>query len=79
MTASVVHVTLRSDLNAMYVFISPPSMPELEKRLRGRGTEKEASIHTRMANAKKEMAKTEVKGFFHKAGLYNCVCGTTQR
>lgn len=31
-----------------------------------RGTEKEASIQTRMANAKKEMAKTSVRGFFHR-------------
>ena len=50
---------------ALFVFIAPPSMEELEKRLRGRGTEKEESIQKRLANAAGEMAKTEVTGFFH--------------
>mmetsp|Transcript_41363 Transcript_41363/g.66296 ORF Transcript_41363/g.66296 Transcript_41363/m.66296 type:complete len:260 (-) Transcript_41363:251-1030(-) len=59
-------IVKQSALDAVYVFVSPPSMPELEKRLRGRGTEKEASIQTRMTNARKEMAKTSVRGFFHK-------------
>ena len=48
------------------MFVSPPSLEELERRLRGRGTEKEESIVTRMSNATKEMAKTEEEGFFHR-------------
>jgi len=31
----------RSPLGAVFVFIAPPSMDELERRLRGRGTETE--------------------------------------
>ena len=31
----------RTQLGAAFVFISPPSMEELERRLRGRGTETE--------------------------------------
>ena len=31
----------KSTLDARYLFIAPPSMEELEKRLRGRGTEAE--------------------------------------
>ncbi len=42
--------------DAVLVFIEPPSMEELERRLRGRGTEDEASIETRLANARGEMA-----------------------
>ena len=42
--------------DAVLVFIEPPSMEELERRLRGRGTEDEASIKTRLANARGEMA-----------------------
>jgi guanylate kinase len=34
----------KTDLNPHYVFIKPPSMSELEKRLRGRNTETEESI-----------------------------------
>ena len=45
----------KSDLDALYIFISPPSMEELEKRLRGRGTEKEEDIIKRLGNAQKEM------------------------
>jgi guanylate kinase len=37
------------------VFIAPPSMRELETRLRGRGTEKEEQIQTRVRNAQKEV------------------------
>ncbi|MDM8270394.1 guanylate kinase [Thermophilibacter provencensis] len=42
--------------DAVLVFIEPPSSEELERRLRGRGTEDEASIETRLANARGEMA-----------------------
>lgn len=37
------------------IFISPPSMEELEKRLCGRGTDEEKVIRTRLENAKAEM------------------------
>lgn len=37
------------------IFITPPSMEELEKRLRGRATEDEETIVKRMARAKEEM------------------------
>jgi len=37
------------------IFISPPSMEELEQRLRGRGTDEEKAIRKRLANAKAEM------------------------
>ena len=56
----------KSDLDAVYVFIAPPSMAELERRLRGRGTEKEEAIKTRLANAGKEMEKTKEDGFFNR-------------
>ena len=42
--------------DAVLVFVEPPSMDELERRLRGRGTEDEASIEVRLANAREEMA-----------------------
>jgi len=37
------------------IFISPPSHEELEKRLRGRGTDKDSVIKKRLATAVKEM------------------------
>ena len=37
------------------IFIMPPSLEELERRLRGRGTETEESIQKRMAQAVEEM------------------------
>jgi len=39
----------------VFVFISPPSLAELEIRLAGRSTESESVIATRLANAKEEM------------------------
>ncbi len=41
---------------AVGVFILPPSLAELERRLRGRGTEDEETTARRLANAKKEIA-----------------------
>lgn len=41
--------------SAVLIFILPPSMPELEKRLRGRGTDKDEIIRQRLENARKEV------------------------
>lgn len=43
-------------VDAAYIFIAPPSVAELERRLRGRGTEAEEMIATRLANARAELA-----------------------
>ena len=40
---------------AVGVFILPPSLAELERRLRGRGTEDEATAQRRLANARAEI------------------------
>lgn len=40
------------------IFIAPPDMAELERRLRKRGTEDEQSISRRLANASQEMAQS---------------------
>jgi guanylate kinase len=41
--------------DAVTVFIQPPSLDELEKRLRKRGTESEEKLRLRLLNAKKEL------------------------
>ena len=41
--------------DAVMVFVAPPSMEELERRLCGRGTESEEKIRGRMETAKREM------------------------
>lgn len=45
----------KSTLDAHYLFIAPPSMDELEKRLRGRGTESEDAMKKRLDNAQGEL------------------------
>lgn len=47
----------RSGLRAVFVFVAPPSSEELERRLRGRGTESEEQIAERLATAKEEIAR----------------------
>ena len=46
---------MKTNLNPLYVFIHPPSVDDLEKRLRGRGTETEESLQKRLSAAKAEM------------------------
>ena len=47
----------RSGLRAVFVFVAPPSSEELERRLRGRGTESEEQIAERLATAKQEITR----------------------
>jgi guanylate kinase len=47
---------------ARYVFIAPPSVEELERRLRGRGTEKEESIQKRLKQAQNELEYAKTPG-----------------
>ena len=44
------------DLNPVFVFIAPPSLTELERRLTGRQTESAATLALRLANARTELA-----------------------
>lgn len=47
---------------AVEIFLLPPSMEELERRLRGRGTEGEEVIRTRLDRAVEELAEVSEKG-----------------
>jgi guanylate kinase len=46
----------RMEPGARLIFIAPPSLLELERRLRARGTETEQQIRIRLARAEREMA-----------------------
>lgn len=69
-TARGIHVILEIDVQGFFqvkekipecvtIFLSPPSLEELENRLRGRGTEDELTIQKRLAAAKTEMLQAE--------------------
>ncbi|KAK7679471.1 hypothetical protein QCA50_017525 [Cerrena zonata] len=45
----------QTDLNPVYLFISPPTLHQLRQRLQGRGTETETSLAKRLATALKEI------------------------
>ena len=68
--------------DAVLIFIMPPSREELERRLRGRGTETEESIRERLATAKQELAQQDhfaVKLVNNEIGpcaeeLYQVIC-----
>ena len=51
-------------LPAAHIFIAPPGMEELERRLRGRATEREQTIQKRLKNAHSEMAHCEKYDYF---------------
>jgi len=52
------------NLLAKYLFVAPPSTAALEARLRGRGTEDESAIATRLGNAQKEIDAKDEPGLF---------------
>lgn len=54
----------KTDLDAKFVFIAPPSYDELEQRLRGRGTETEEKVTLRLKNARDEMAYLGKKDYW---------------
>ncbi|XP_062385609.1 guanylate kinase isoform X3 [Sardina pilchardus] len=54
----------RTDLNPIYISIQPPSMQELEKRLRDRKTESEESLQKRLNAASVDMGLSKEAGLF---------------
>lgn len=59
-----------SSLEAIFIFVCPPSMEELEKRLRDRGTETEEQILKRLRNAQAEIEQGKSSNIFDFI-LYN--------
>ncbi|XP_072980205.1 guanylate kinase 1-like [Typha angustifolia] len=53
-----------SSLEAVFIFICPPSFEELEKRLRARGTETEEQVQKRLRNARTELEQAKFPGLF---------------
>lgn len=60
----VMQLKAHPDLHPHFVFIRPPSMAELERRLRDRQTESEEAIQKRLDTAKKELEYGNVEGNF---------------
>mmetsp|Transcript_14219 Transcript_14219/g.34371 ORF Transcript_14219/g.34371 Transcript_14219/m.34371 type:complete len:202 (-) Transcript_14219:28-633(-) len=69
----------KSTLDALYLFVAPPSMEELEKRLRGRGTESEEAMQRRLANAKGELDYGMKEGNFDAVLVNNDLDETFER
>ncbi|GLT96055.1 hypothetical protein SLE2022_137040 [Rubroshorea leprosula] len=59
-----------SSLEAIFIFICPPSMEKLEQRLRARGTETEEQILNRLRNAEPEIKQGKSPDIFNHI-LYN--------
>jgi guanylate kinase len=54
----------KSRLDCKFLFISPPSMKELENRLKKRGTETMEKVKIRLEQAVNEIAYSQVEGNF---------------
>jgi guanylate kinase len=54
---------------AKLIFVSPPSLAVLEKRLKERGTESAENVAVRMRNASEEMEAVFYPGFFDRVLL----------
>lgn len=56
----------KTDLNARYLFLAPPSIEDLKKRLTGRGTETDESLQKRLKQAELELEYSKEKGAHDK-------------
>ncbi|CAE1290444.1 E2.7.4.8 [Acanthosepion pharaonis] len=54
----------KSNLNARYIFVRPPSLDELAKRLHARGTESEESLKKRLDTADEAISYSEKPGVY---------------
>lgn len=54
----------QEDLDPVLIFIAPPSMEILSERLRGRGTETEEALSTRLSTAASEIETGQTPGLF---------------
>ncbi|XP_062524448.1 guanylate kinase isoform X1 [Bombyx mori] len=55
----------RTDLDPLLVFVMPPSIDELERRLRARNTEQEDSLKKRLETARREIKFGQEPGNFN--------------
>lgn len=51
-----IHVQKEYPVNSLFIFIKPPSIDELQKRLEGRGSESADSLHARINKAAYELS-----------------------
>ena len=56
----------KTSLNVKFVFLKPPSIDELRKRLEGRGTETSESLQKRLDQARNELEYAETPGAHDK-------------
>lgn len=54
----------KTPLNAAFVFVAPPSLDELRKRLVGRGSETQESLEKRLAHSGSEIAYSKEPGSY---------------
>ena len=54
----------KTDMNAHFLFIEPPSVEILEQRLRGRGTETDDSLAKRMMSVKEDLEYAKQSGSY---------------
>ena len=60
----------KTDLNARFLFLQPPSVEILEQRLRGRASDSEEAILARLKQAENEIAYSKTPGV-HDAIVVN--------
>lgn len=59
----------QTNLNALYVFVKPPSLDSLAERLKGRGTETDETIERRLSAAQNEI----VYGKNKNPNIFKCI------
>lgn len=64
---------------ACFIFIAPPDISELQKRLRRRGTDDEDKIKGRLEIAEKELEQAKLEGFHDKVFVNDDLSSTYEQ
>ncbi|GAB5593809.1 guanylate kinase [Umbelopsis nana] len=69
-----VQAVKKTDLHPRYIFVQPPSLDTLEKRLRGRGTESEDAILRRLAASRQELEYAQQPNAYDRIIINDDLC-----
>lgn len=74
-----IHVQKEYPVNSLFIFIKPPSIQELEKRLQSRGSESKDSLETRINKAAYELSFADQFNYVIENNDFDTACNEASK